>query len=240
MSAAAGNAESHRYLDEQLTFHTLYELMYRAHRIHFKRHIQHCAIEHGLPWGEHGYSVITHMGVSPHTREIPDVYMIIDIYWQDEIIGHITFHLVPNSIAPHASNSRLHIKAQKSNRRTRRIRVTPVAGDLFFSLGTTVVQGYNIDDNLKPISECILAVLNKYFTNTNPDPLSLKNPLTPDYSDARLISYIDTIARFNRHVRRGGQSGGGVRGRCARDEIVILTSISPIRIYPTTRKRQVI
>ncbi len=240
MSAAAGNADSHRYLDEQLTFRTLYELMYRANGLLFARHIQGCAIEHGLPWGEHGYNVKTFMGESRQSREIPDIYMIIDLYWQDVLIGHITFHLVPNSIYPYSSNSRLHIKSQTSNRRTRRFRITsvPATGDLLFSLGSMVVQGYNIGDQLHPICECILAVLNKYFTNANPDPLSLKNALTSDYTNARLLSYIDTIARYNRRVRRGGQNGGANRDKPTRDELILLTSISPIRVYPTTRKRR--
>ncbi len=221
--------------------------MYRTCRsssIILSQHIHDCAIEHGLPWGNDGYFVQTSIGQSSQIRSIPDIYIIIDIYWKGIHSGHITFHLVPNAIAPYTSNSRLHIKMQKSNRRTRRIRVTPVAGDLLFSLGSTVVHGYNIEENLKPICECIFAVLNKYFTNTNPDPLSLKNPRTPDYTDNRILSYIETIARYNPRVRRGGQSGGkrnhNQRGLHDINQIIRLTSISPLRTYPMTRKRQVI
>jgi hypothetical protein len=241
MSAAAENANSHRYFDEKLTFRTLYELLFRASKsIILSQHIRDCAIEHGLPWGDNGYAIQTSLGQSPtQVRGIPDIYMIIDIFWKNIRTGHITFHLVPNSIAPYTSNSRLHVKVEKSNRRTRRIRVTPVAGDLLFSLGSTVVRGCNIDDNLKPICDCIFIVLNKYFTTTNPDPISLENPRTPDYSHRELISYIETIARFNPDLRRSRQRGGYVeRGMCDRDDIQLLSHVCPIRVYPTTRKQR--
>ena len=179
----------------------------------------------------------------------------------------MTFHMVPHIISPYSSNSRFHVKTKQNNRRTRRIRITPVPATrgLLFSLGSMVIHDFNIEDNLRSISECILAVFNKYFTSL--DPLSLSNQLAPNYTDEDILPYLETFARYNRRVRRSEQRGGKTTKRVKnyrfKRRIIPLTTASSLRaapskggsnkaatifpmegrrsrVYSTTRKRQAV
>jgi hypothetical protein len=201
MSSVDLNINSNKDLQRYLKYDVALEFITRAYYNILGNDINKYIIDNNLI--DQPVSITTVSNVKQSSEHANDIYVLIEVFNNNALIGHMTIHLINNVIRSRVNKGPIHITNNTNVRRCERVRLTRrtpnnLLNGFTFTDGTRVTYGHKLERPLSIVRDAIFAILNEYFNPSSQK--SLTNNIYSHSAIPLLILYARRIENNNRSI----------------------------------------